>query len=220
MNGIVFPVSVVEKTFEPIESNYGLNKHNLRYKIKKLYPVDYNLITYRLPYLPQGPINTSGNQPVIPTPPLTQDMTGRPEDTIYDPDSWEPDLRFYSTFPNGMIDWSYASVYKAMPERHIVHRGSLMPSGVRDNYGGIMRALMFWNFLLVHVRDWWARGAERWGSPFIVIKGNVNDSNTLDLYQTALQLSTKLFGIRLANSRASRTMNSISLRVRCFSPIS
>ena len=96
-----------------------------------------------------------------------------------------------------MIDWSYASVYKAMPERHIVHRGSLMPSGVRDNYGGIMRALMFWNFLLVHVRDWWARGAERWGSPFIVIKGNVNDSNTLDLYQTALQLSTKLFGIVL-----------------------
>ncbi len=187
MNGIVFPVSVVEKTFEPIESNYGLNKHNLRYKIKKLYPVDYNLITYRLPYLPQGPINTSGNQPVIPTPPLTQDMTGRPEDTIYDPDSWEPDLRFWSVFNNGLINFSYSYMMAPDPDRQIVYRCNLLNGIARENWGGMGRSVLWWAIMSQLGADVFLRCLQKWGVPFIVAKVDTSQVDTVAKVMAAFE---------------------------------
>ncbi len=184
MNAIIYPVSVLEKTFEPIDESYGTNKHNLRYKIKQLYPVDYNLINYRLPYLPQGPINI-GNQPVIPAPPLTQNMTGRPEDTIFDPDSWEPNLRFWSVFQNGLIDFSYADMMAPDPDRHVVYRSNLLQGIARENWGGLGRSLLWWAMMSQMGADIFLKCLQKYGVPFIVANVDMSQVDTVEQIMNA-----------------------------------
>lgn len=185
MNAIVFPVSVLEKTFEVIDDDYGTNQYNLRYKIKQLYPVDYNLLTYRLPYIPQGPINI-GNQPIIPVSPLTQNLTGRPEDTIFDPDSWEPDLRFWSVFNNGIIDFSYANMMSPDPVRHIIYRCNLLEGIARENWGGLGRAILWWAIMSSMGVDKFLQCLQRFGLPFIVAKVDTSQVDTVDKIMASL----------------------------------
>lgn len=185
MNAIVFPVSVLEKTFEAIDDSYGSNEYNLRYKIKKLYPVDYNLFTYRLPYLPQGPINI-GNQPVQAPAPLTQNLTGRPEDTIFDPDSWEPDLRFWSVFNNGLINFSYADMMAPDPDRHIVYRCNLLEGIARENWGGLGRSILWWSIMSQLGADKFLQCLQKYGLPFIVAKVDTSQVDTVEKTMQAL----------------------------------
>jgi phage gp29-like protein len=185
MNAIVFPVSVVEKTFAPVEDDYGDNQYNLRYRIKELYSVDYNLLSYRLPYIPQGPINI-GNQPVLAPMPYAQNLTGRPEDTIYDPDSWEPDLRFWSVFSNGLIDFSYANMRAPDPMRHMVYRCNLLQGMARENWGGLGRSLLWWTIMSQLGADKFLQCLQRYGLPFIVAKVDTSQVDTVDKIMKAL----------------------------------
>ena len=185
MNAIVFPVSVLEKTFDVIDDDYGVNQYNLRYRIKQLYPVDYNLLTYRLPYIPQGPINI-GNQPVMPVPPLTQNLTGRAEDTIFDPDSWEPDLRFWSVFNNGLINFAYPYMMAPDPDRHIVYRCNLLEGIARENWGGLGRSILWYAIMSQLGLDKFLQCLQRYGMPFIVAKVDTSQVDTVDKVLLAL----------------------------------
>lgn len=188
MNAIVFPLAALEKTFEPIDSDYGDNPNNLRYKIKKLYPVDYNLINYRLPYLPQGPINFGiGNQPIGPVPPVSPGFTDRPEDTIFDPDSWEPDLRFWSVFNNGLINFSYANMMEPDPNRHIIYRCNLLTGIARENWGGMGRSVLWWAIMAQLGVDVFLRCLQKWGLPFIIAKVDTSQVDTVATVMSAFE---------------------------------
>ena len=179
MNSIVYPVACLEKLYEPIDESYGENKYSLRYRLKNLYPIDYNLINYRLPYLPQGPVNV-GNQPVTPVPPLTQNLTGRPEDTIWVPDSFEPDLRFWSVFDNGLINYSYAYMMAPDPNRHIIYRSNMLHGMARENFGGLGKSLLWLAIMGQMGLDVYLRCLQRFGVPFIKIQADTAQIDTVD----------------------------------------
>lgn len=80
------------------------------------------------------------------------------------------------------------------PRRHIVHRGHLL-SNIPDNWGGPLRAALFWYLFAMMDRDWWVRFLDRFGAPFIV--GKYEDGRDADrrLLSTAFAAATKLFGL-------------------------
>lgn len=190
MDAALWPVSVMEKIFEPTVPGDLLWKNGIRWRLKQLYPVNPVLFCYTLPYLAQGgsllpPIPGAISPNGVPLSMIGSHPDGTYLDTVYDPDSWEPTLRFYRTFPNGMIDRSWKNIYAPDPMRHLVHRGSCY-SGNWDNYGGPMRSLIFWWFLGIQGRDWWSRQMDRYGSPFICIFANMQQSDTARAIESAL----------------------------------
>jgi phage gp29-like protein len=76
------------------------------------------------------------------------------------------------------------------PSQFIIHRGHLLTAP--DCWGGPMRALLFWWLFAVGNRDFWARFMARFGSPFIVAKGEDQDRALL---RRALSAATTLFGL-------------------------
>ena len=186
MNAIVFPISVMEKTFGPIDEKYGPNKYNLMYCIKDLHPVDYNLINYRLPYLPQGPINATIG-PGVSVPPFVNSYNGRPEDTVFDPDEWCPDLRLWSVFNNGLINFSYANMMAPDPNRHIVYRCNLLDGICRENWGGLGRPILWWAIMSQMGTDKFFQCLQRYGIPYIVAKVDTSQVDTVNKVMQALE---------------------------------
>lgn len=78
--------------------------------------------------------------------------------------------------------------------RHIVHRGHLL-TDIPDNWGGPMRAVLFWWLFAVMDRDWWARFLDRFGAPFLVGKVDSSDDQSRRTLTTAFSAATKLFGL-------------------------
>lgn len=188
LDATLYPCAVVEKIYQPFVP-VGADISPLRYGLKRLEPVNYALYCYKIPYLAMGGASpTAGIAPQV-----NGALAGNPA-VQWNPDDWEPDLRFYDTFQNGLINFSYASVYKPDPSRHIVHRANIL-TGIRDNFGGPMRSVMFWWYFSIQGRDWWARLMERYGSPFMVAKANVQNKDTINFLQEAFSLATKIGGI-------------------------
>jgi len=79
------------------------------------------------------------------------------------------------------------------PLRYIVHRGHLLT--MPDNWGGPMRAILFWWLLSNMSREWWARFLDRYGAPFIVAKHARGDDTSRNVLRRALSLSIKLGGL-------------------------
>lgn len=79
------------------------------------------------------------------------------------------------------------------PERYITHRGHLL--SMPDNWGGPMRSLVYWFFLGVMDREWWARFLDKFGNPFLVGKFDRNDNKSRAVLERAFKLSTKIGGI-------------------------
>jgi phage gp29-like protein len=178
MNSIVFPIAAVEKVFEEVtDKNFINNEFNLKYKLKALYAVDYNLVTYRLPYLPSGPINTG--MPAVTNSPNTQSLTGRPEDTIFNPDSWEPNLRFWSVFENGLINYSYAYMQEPDANRHIIYRSNLLTGIARENFGGLGRSLLWWAIMASMGADIFLRCLQKYGMPILIAKVDTSQVDTV-----------------------------------------
>ena len=207
LDAAIWPCSVNEKIFQPAENKPG-TKRPVRFSLK-FFPVNPTLFCYKIPYLAPGGY---GFGPGLPAPngiPISfkrGDNWQNPFDTVWNPDMWEPDLRFYSVLDNGMVDRSYAGVYAADPSRHVVHRGSLL-NGIRDNYGGVYRSIWAWIFLTYQVRDWWARAQERYGAPFIKVNANTEDINVINMLQNALLQCTKLFGIVIPKQAEAELLN-------------
>lgn len=196
LNATILPVSALEKTFDVIDENYGTNEYNLRYCIRELSPIDYQLINFRLPYLPQGPINI-GNQQVVPAPPLMQNMTGRPEDTIFNPDAWEPALRFWSVMDNGMINYSYAYIQEPDPKRHIIYRSNLLNGIAPENFGGIARPLLFLAIMSQLGLNNYLNALNRWGVPFIVGKVDMTNVDAVNQITEAFDKANILHALAI-----------------------
>lgn len=175
LDGTMWPLAAVEKIFRPSgEAMPG--KPRLMYTLGRLHLVNPALFCFKQPYVQRSTESRATE-------------TG---------EQWEPELRFYSTDENGAINWSYDSAYPAERPRHIIHRGHLLV-GVRDNWGGPMRSIVFWWLLSVLGRDWFARAMERYGSPFPVAKTDGSNQDAVNFLKEALSLSTKVGGLVVDN---------------------
>lgn len=184
MEAALYPCAVHEKIYAPNEDD---TKPYLRFRFRRFDPVSPFLHSYKLAYLAAGGFQLPANAINVIAPNAIPMQIGRNGDTIWDPDTWEPDLRFFRTFPNGMIDYSWASMYEPNPIRHIVHRGNILSRTIRDNYGGVMRGLIFWEFFSLIGRDWFARAQERHGAPFALAKANMQNVDTVNFLRQAFR---------------------------------
>lgn len=100
-------------------------------------------------------------------------------------------LRIRDVSPEGM---PLGTFHEPDPCRYIVHRGHLMTS-IPDNFGGPMRAALFWWLFATMDRDWWIRFLERFGAPFIVGKYDDADDGARALLRNAFSAASRLFGL-------------------------
>jgi phage gp29-like protein len=80
------------------------------------------------------------------------------------------------------------------PARHIVHRAHPQV-GIRDNFGGPLRAALFWWFLAGAARDWYGRALERYGAPFTLAHTDLGNEDAVNKLREALSESTRIFGL-------------------------
>lgn len=202
MDATLYPLSACEKITEP---NTNPKKPWIRIKLKSLDPVSPFLMSFKLPYLAAGGFQLPMNVPNVIAPNAIPLQLNEPGDTIWNPDTWEPDLRFFRTFPNGFIDYSWANMYAPDPMRHLIHRGDILSGAIRDNYGGVMRATLFWSFFALDARTKFAQAMNKYGSPFVLAKANMADINTLNFLQDAFKRSAEIGGM-LVNKDADVQM--------------
>ncbi len=121
----------------------------------------------------------------------------------YIPDEW-------AVVPYHSLDWSAGCLQiwdldpktgsrtgtrqEPIPGRHVVHRGHLL-TDIPDNWGGPMRAALFWWLFSVMSRDWWVRFLDRAGVPLMVGKYDSADTGSRDVLRRAFASATKLFGL-------------------------
>lgn len=196
----LWPSVATEKIYDfDVEDYEPLKKLGCRLRFKKFAPVNPALLSYRVAYSGAGASLSGSNQTVprnyIPLP--NGNMAGADSDAmIWNPDDWEADLRIYATESNGVINFSPSNFYKPDPARHIVFRESTI-SSIRDNMGGPMRSLIFWHFLSIQARDWFARSMQRFGSPFTVIYANLQQSDTIQALSQQLNMASQVNGLVL-----------------------
>lgn len=89
------------------------------------------------------------------------------------------------------------TTHEASHFRYIVHRGHLL-TNIPDNWGGPMRALVFWWMFSTMDRDWWVRFLERFGSPFLVGKYDSADDLSRLRLEAAFSEATRLFGLAVS----------------------
>lgn len=185
LDATLYPVSVVEKIFQPVEI-YDEPEIPIRYWLKRLEPVNYILLCFKWPYTTAG-MMPMYNEPGGPTTRYTADQ--------YTKDAWESDLRIYSTYQNGTVDWTVQNAYAPDPMRHVVYRGDMNSRSIRDNYGGDMRAILFWWLLATKDRDWFGQYMQKYGSPFLVAKADSGNSEVMDNLRKAFALAVQIGGI-------------------------
>lgn len=88
--------------------------------------------------------------------------------------------------PNGKFE-------RPDPRRFIVHKGHFLRTP--DNWGGPMRAIMWWFLLKVMDREWWVRFLDRFGTPFPVAHFEKNDDRSRQILERAFKLSSRIGGI-------------------------
>lgn len=211
-NGHIWPISGAEKIYEAVSAADEYKyKHPVRFRLKKLHPIPYALYTYKVAYwnvnqtgqypqggmTPQGVITNTGAMPFQDTQNVTALNPYAPkgndnDSLIWNPNDWHPDLRFYGTFANGLIDWTMANSYKPDPIRHVLHSANVSTVAMRDNLGGVLRSLLpFWLWEKSGF-DWFARAMERYGSPFAVATAQTANKNVFDLLTKAFNQATKI----------------------------
>jgi hypothetical protein len=213
-NGHIWPLACAEKIYEPVSAadQYKF-KHPVTYRLKKLHQIPWPLLNFKVAYwnlatdlgsipnggpqggaIPQAVATNSGALPRQDTsgPSAYQDaISGNNPVLVWNPNDWQPDLRFYATFANGLIDWTMANCYKPDPIRHVIHSANVATSNIRQNFGGLLRSLIPWWYFKTNGRDWYARAMERYGSPFAVAYGRMGDKNLFDLLTKAFNDATK-----------------------------
>lgn len=109
-------------------------------------------------------------------------------------DYTEGRMRIRDVSPAGHLLGTY---HEPDSRRYIVHRGHLLTS-IPDNFGGPMRAALFWWLFATMDRDWWVRFLERFGAPFIVGKYDPSDEGARALLRNAFSAATRLFGLTVS----------------------
>lgn len=211
--GHVWPVAAAERIYAPVDASEQFKfRHKVRYRLKKLHVVPYALLNYRVAY---WNLNNSGSAPGTgPSPMPAMSNSGAipitdgsysgasalsgyginydPDVLVWNPDDWQPDLRFYNVLSNGLIDWTLANCYKADPKRHIIYSANVSTAGMRENWASVLDSLVPWWFFSTSGRDWFARAMERYGSPFSVVNANTTNKNLFDSLAKAFREATKI----------------------------
>jgi phage gp29-like protein len=191
LDATLYPVSVVEKIFEPISSiDEAEFEYPIRYRLRFLREVHYSLLCFKLPYT-----STQAVMPFERNAIGYSNSIGANDALEYDVDDWEPELRFYNTGDNGRIDFGLSNIYAPDRMRHIVHRGDMLSKSIRDNFGGPMRAILFWWLLATKDRDWFGVFMQKYGSPFIMGKADAQNKDTVDFLRNAFALATQIGGL-------------------------
>jgi len=82
--------------------------------------------------------------------------------------------------------------------RHMIHRGHLL-THIPDNWGGPLRAALFWWLFATMSRDWWVRFLDRMGIPLMVGKYDTADEGSKKTLTSAFAAAKKLFGLVISN---------------------
>ena len=112
------------------------------------------------------------------------------------PRVFEPDLWLYRVDDAGRIT---NEVVPPDPERHWVYRGHLM-QGLRDNWGGPMRGLVFWWLLRNKGREWFAHLIETWGKPYPAAFVEPEDKAGIAMLEAAFAPEKRIHGLIVSNS--------------------
>jgi len=128
---------------------------------------------------------------------------GNPDGLRYVPDEWAAvPYRLLDYTEGHLMLWDadpfrghrLGTKQKLTPIRHIVHRGHLL-TDIPDNWGGPMRAALFWWLFATMDRDWWVRFLDRFGAPFIVGRYDSSDEKSKRTLTAAFSAATRLFGL-------------------------
>ncbi len=177
LDATLYPLSVVEKIYEPVGLVGGSRRRwPVRFALKELAPVPYTLLCFKVPYLASG-------------------LGGRDGALRFDADQWENWLRFYETEPTGNVNWSTMKVYEPDAARHLIHRGNILSPSIPPNFGGHIRAILFWWFFATQDRDFWMLMMQKYGMPLIVGKVDAQQKDTVAAMQAAFALATQLGGL-------------------------
>ncbi len=174
LDSCLWPVAVSEKIFRPVARGDAADALGLRYTLHRFEPINPVLLCFR----PKTPAVSNAPTPAETAPPA----------------EWEPDIRLYATDSSGRVIYSYTEAYPLEPDRHIVHRGHLL-TGLRDCFGGPMRAILFWWLVSTLARDWFARAMERYGVPFPVGHTDSKNQEAITFLQEAFSLASKIGGL-------------------------
>lgn len=210
LNGQLYPASVTEKIFEPAIGDEILP---VRWRLKKLFPVSELLHCYKIPYLPQSVLAQPGYRSVYPPSVASINSVFDNPALAYDPDSWEPDLRLFDVFENGMVNRNFGSVYAPDPIRHFIYHGSASSESVRENYGGELRSIATWWFFATIGRAAFARFMERFGQPIPIILADMQQGDTIQFLTQAWQDSFKVGAMFLdKNSVGDATIDKLDVK--------
>lgn len=210
--GHIWPVAGCEKIFAPVEADEKLNfRHPTTWKLKKLHPIPWPLFTYKVAYWNVSAVGGypeqsmaaknlynpgTGAVPINNPPGITayHGVKGSdvPDVYLWNPQDWHPDLRFYGTLDNGMIDWTLSTGYKPDKLKHVIHSAQVSTSGMRDNFGSVLRSLIPYWFYKKNLLDWFMHNMERYGSPFVVANANMANKNVSDILTKAFKESSIL----------------------------
>lgn len=128
---------------------------------------------------------------------------GNPDGLRYIPDEWAAvPYRLLDYTDGHLMLWDadptrghrLGTKQELTPIRHIVHRGHLL-TDIPDNWGGPMRAALFWWLFATMDRDWWVRFLDRFGAPFIVGRYDSSDDKSKATLTRAFSAATRLFGL-------------------------
>jgi len=215
--GHIWPVSGVEKIFTRVEPEDAYKfRHPTQWKLQKLHPIPWPLYTYKIAYwwgacagsmpgmgqTPGGFTVGTGAMPINNPPGNSTYQPKMASDNgvyVWNPQDWHADLRFYGTLSNGLIDWTLSMGYKADKARHVIHSAQVATSGMRENFGSILRSLIPIWFYKRNLLDWCLRGIERYGSPFAIAKANINNKNVSDLLTKAFDQASKINALLVPN---------------------
>jgi phage gp29-like protein len=115
-------------------------------------------------------------------------------------------------FVNGCLEVAVCDPVNGQPtgrfvrpdaSRYITHRGHLLSrSKLPDNWGGPMRALLWWFLLKTQDREWWARFLDRFGTPFPVGKFEKSDDRSRQILERAFRLAGRIGGLAVSSGTA------------------
>lgn len=215
--GHIWPLSACEKIYKQVDASEQYKfRHPTQWKLQKLHPIPWPLFTYKIAYwwgaaagsapgmgqTPGAFTTGTGAMPINNPPGVSlyqPKMTSDNNVYIWNPQDWHADLRFYGTLSNGLIDWTLSAGYKPDKIRHVIHSAQVSTSGMRDNFGSILRSLIPIWFYKRNLIDWLLRGMERYGAPFAVAKANINNKNISDLLTKAFDQASKINALLVPN---------------------
>ncbi|MDE2106130.1 MAG: DUF935 family protein [Patescibacteria group bacterium] len=212
-SGHIWRISGAEKIFEKVTPDVQRKfRHPVQWRLKKIHPLPWALFNYRVSYYnigidgstPSGgavPNMTMTNSGAAPFQQLTTSATRTNNNPAleWNPNDWHADLRFYSTYSNGLIDWTLANCYKPDKVRHVLHSAQVACGSFRENFDSILQSLLPIWFYKKNLLDWFARNMERYGSPFAVAQARVNDKNIQDLLTRAFDQASKINALLVPN---------------------